>query len=184
MGILELKWGCVFNGPRLEFLWCQLEAPCKKKKKKEPESHFHWISWMGRSQWHAVMFFFFFFSPILLSAISKKGFWSESTRGRACECYHYEHNFQLEYYFSRKLHNKWNWQFQDETENRWGQRLSEYFPTEEGTVVCEDSQAVCFKLYSLQVLVLFSVSSSTTGWKMDSLFLFIGFMWVSLYLVM
>lgn len=76
-----------------------------------------------------VIFSFFFFSPFFYLLFQKKGFWSESTRGRACECYHYEHNFQLEYYFSRKLHNKWNWQFQDETENRWGQRLNEYFPT-------------------------------------------------------
>ena len=169
--------------PDLSFSDVSWKRLAKKKKKKRARISLP-LNFLDGSISVARCNVLFFFSPILLSAISKKGFWSESTRGRACECYHYEHNFQLEYYFSRKLHNKWNWQFQDETENRWGQRLSEYFPTEEGTVVCEDSQAVCFKLYSLQVLVLFSVSSSTTGWKMDSLFLFIGFMWVSLYLVM
>lgn len=30
MEILELNLGYVFNGLRLQFLWCQLEAPCKR----------------------------------------------------------------------------------------------------------------------------------------------------------
>lgn len=74
-------------------------------------------------------------------------------------------SFQVEYYFSGKLHNKWNWQFQDEMENRWRRRLNEEFPSEEG-----DGWDVCFELDFRGVLVIFLLPSSSGGWKVDSIF--------------
>lgn len=80
--ILELNSGFVFNGPRLQFLWCQLEAPCKRV----------WIPLNFLDGSISVAHCNVMFFPILLSTISKKSF-DLNLQGGACECYHYEHNF-------------------------------------------------------------------------------------------
>lgn len=73
----------------------------------------------------------------------------------------------MEYYFSRKLHNKWNWQFGDEIENRQGQSLNVDFKLEKGLEfkkIVESSASNYVLLECLFVLVCLSA----TEWKVLS----------------